>query len=74
MVIRELTLADCKRERWGNRMTRYLECGCCGCYHKEGYEDDCRDDDERYTLNDFDFFTDDIEVVPLDDQYDISSI
>ncbi|MCK5608856.1 hypothetical protein KAR91_43690 [Candidatus Pacearchaeota archaeon] len=55
-------------------MTRYLECGCCGCYHKEGYEDDCRDDDERYTLNDFDFFTDDIEVVPLDDQYDISSI
>lgn len=55
-------------------MIRFLECGCCGWYHKEGYEGDCRDDDERYTLNDLDFFsaTDDFEVVPLERQTDIS--
>lgn len=57
-------------------MVRYLECGCCGWYHKEGYEGDCRNDDERYTLKELDFFstTDDFEVVPLEQQEDISSI
>lgn len=57
-------------------MIRYLECGCCGCYHKEGYGGDCRDDNERYNLDDLEFFsaTDDIEIVPLEQQNDISSI
>ena len=57
-------------------MTRYLECGCCGWYHKEGFEGDCRNDDERYTLNDFDTLLlnsmDTIEIVPLERQTDIS--
>ena len=61
-------------------MIRLLECGCCGFYHKEGYEGDCRNDNERYTLEEIEFFsaTDDIEVVSLEEQLeeeeDISSL
>jgi len=57
-------------------MVRYLECGCCGWFHKEGYKGDCCNDDERYTLNDLDFFlaTDSFEIVPLEQQDDISSM
>jgi len=55
-------------------MIRFFECGCCGCYHKEDYCGDCRNDDERYTLEEFEFFsaTDDFEVVSLEEQKDIS--
>ena len=24
------------------------ECGCCGAYHRKGFDGDCRDDDERF--------------------------
>lgn len=55
-------------------MVRYLECGCCGCYHKEDYDGECRDDNERYNLEELEFFstTDDFEVVSLEQQNDIS--
>jgi len=55
-------------------MVRFLECGCCGCYHKEGYEGDCRNDNERYSLEDLEFFaaTDTFEIVLLEQQHDIS--
>jgi len=59
-------------------MRRYLECGCCGCYHEEDYEDDCRNDAERWTydeiIEDIEGGTPDIEIVPLESQEDISSI
>ena len=49
---------------------KLVECGCCGFFHKETYQGDCRNDDERYTLEDITFFefTDDIETVYLEDQ------
>ncbi|MCK4448479.1 MAG: hypothetical protein KAW56_15535 [Candidatus Marinimicrobia bacterium] len=57
-------------------MIRYLECGCCGFYHKEDYEGDCRNDAECWTLQeiieDIEGGTPDIEIVPLERQYDIS--
>ncbi len=28
----------------------YVECGCCGHYHKQEYCGDCRNDAERFTL------------------------
>ena len=28
---------------------KFYECGCCGQYHKQGYEGDCRNDSERYS-------------------------
>lgn len=27
----------------------YVECGCCGSYHKPGFTGDCRDDANRFT-------------------------
>ena len=54
---------------------RYLECDCCGYYHRENYEGDCRNDNERMdreTLEDLSC-TDDIEIVPLEPEWDISS-
>jgi hypothetical protein len=28
------------------------ECGCCGGYHRKGYTGDCRNNAERFTLDD----------------------
>lgn len=25
-----------------------IECGCCGCFHREEYYGDCRNDNERF--------------------------
>jgi len=36
------------------RPVRYLECGCCGYFHKESFTGDCRNDDARYGLDDLD--------------------
>ena len=49
---------------------KFYECGCCGCYHKEGFYGDCRNDNERYSADDIEFFsaTDDFEVVSLEEQ------
>lgn len=43
---------------------KYIKCGCCGFYHAEGFYGDCRNDDERFTREEIEFFsaTDDIEV------------
>jgi len=41
-----------------NEMALILEeCGCCGFYHRKGYEGDCRNDDERYNLEEIEFFS-----------------
>lgn len=31
---------------------KYYECGCCGHYHREDFVGDCRNDAERFTLDD----------------------
>jgi hypothetical protein len=30
----------------------YIECGCCGQYHRIDYYGDCRNDAERFTFED----------------------
>ncbi len=49
---------------------KFLECGCCGFYHKEGYSGDCQNDNERYNSEELEFFsaTDDFEIMLLEDQ------
>lgn len=37
-------------ETEGKPAIKYVECGCCGEFHKEGYAGDCRNDAERFTL------------------------
>ena len=32
-------------------MNTYIECGCCGHYHRDDYFGECRDDAERFTLD-----------------------
>jgi hypothetical protein len=27
---------------------RFIECGCCGAWHRENFAGDCRQDDERF--------------------------
>ena len=29
----------------------YIECGCCGHWHRNSYAGDCRDDSERFTTS-----------------------
>lgn len=35
-------------------MPTYVECGCCGHFHRLDYQGDCRNDDERFTFADLD--------------------
>jgi hypothetical protein len=30
----------------------YIECGCCGAYHRTDFFGDCRNDAERFNLED----------------------
>ena len=30
----------------------FVECGSCGAYHNVAYEGDCRNDDERFNIED----------------------
>jgi hypothetical protein len=32
----------------GPRVDTFIECGCCGCYHRTDFVGDCREDRERY--------------------------
>jgi hypothetical protein len=32
-------------------MEKYIECGCCGHYHREGWYGDCREDSERFSMS-----------------------
>lgn len=54
---------------------KYLECGCCGHYHRENYYGDCRNDDERFTLDDLeDMGVAEDDIIDLESGYDIASI
>ena len=32
----------------GKRARTFIECGCCGAYHRIDFDGDCREDSERY--------------------------
>lgn len=32
----------------GERTNQFIECGCCGAYHRADFQGDCREDSERY--------------------------
>lgn len=32
----------------GERVNTFIECGCCGAYHRTDFEGDCREDSERH--------------------------
>ena len=32
----------------GPRVSTFVECGCCGAYHRTDFVGDCREDSERF--------------------------
>lgn len=32
----------------GKRVNTFVECGCCGSYHRTDFMGDCREDSERF--------------------------
>lgn len=32
----------------GPRVNTFVECGCCGAYHRTDFRGDCREDTERH--------------------------
>lgn len=32
----------------GKRTNNFVECGCCGAYHRADFYGDCREDSERF--------------------------
>jgi len=32
----------------GARVNTFVECGCCGSYHRTDFHGDCREDSERF--------------------------
>jgi len=48
----------------GPRVNTFIECGCCGHYHREDFRGDCREDSERYTV---DQLPDDAELIDEED-------
>ena len=54
---------------------RYLECGCCEHYHQEDFFGDCRNDAERFSLEDLENMgVSEENIVEIESDYDISSI
>ena len=52
---------------------KYLECGCCEHYHREDYYGDCRNDAERFTLNDLEKMgISEDNIIEIEPDYDIS--
>lgn len=49
----------------GPRVNTFVECGCCGAYHRADFNGDCREDSERHWD-----LPDDAEVRYLDDERD----
>lgn len=47
----------------GPRVNVFVECGCCGAFHRTDFNGDCREDGERY----YDI-PEDAEVIYLDDE------
>jgi len=47
---------------------RYIECGCCGQYHRADYWGDCRNDEERFNLEDI---PNDAEIISLEELDDM---
>lgn len=41
-------------ETRGETLPTYYECGCCGSYHPTSWDGDCRDDANRYALDQLD--------------------
>lgn len=33
----------------GSRTNQFVECGCCGAYHRIDFIGDCREDSERFS-------------------------
>jgi len=33
----------------GKRSNVFYECGCCGAFHRDDFQGDCREDSERYS-------------------------
>jgi hypothetical protein len=46
----------------GKRSNTFVECGCCGAYHRSDFNGDCREDSERH----YDL-PDDARVIDLED-------
>lgn len=53
----------------GERVNAFVECGCCGAYHRTDFEGDCREDSERHWE-----LPDDAEIIYLEDQCDHCTI
>lgn len=47
----------------GPRVNTFVECGCCGAWHRADFNGDCREDSERH----YDI-PDDARVIYLDDE------
>jgi hypothetical protein len=39
----------------GEEEYTFYECGTCGEFHRKGFDGDCRDDAERFSLGDIPF-------------------
>lgn len=35
-------------------LPKYVECGCCDCYHRVEYTGNCRNDEERFSVDELD--------------------
>lgn len=53
-------------------MRYFYECGICECLHPCGYTGDCRDDTQRFALDEVEsqFGQDNVTVVPMDEADD----
>ncbi len=52
----------------------FYECGCCGHYHQEGFVGDCREDSQRFTLNELEEDRDGgtpIKIIDLEQQMEV---
>ena len=50
----------------GSRSNTFVECGCCGAYHRADFHGDCRENSERH----FDV-PDDATIVSLEEQMEV---
>lgn len=70
------SLNPCQPKGYDTQLPQFYTCGTCDHYHRKGYLDDCRNDEERFTADELDekFGAEGWEEIdPETDEFDPSS-
>lgn len=54
-------------DNYSKHTLHFIECGCCGHYHKPDFWGDCRDDANRFSMTQIEAMPEDVLVEDLEE-------